>query len=276
LGLLLALAGALEGACASSVVAYPGPRKPAQAVARLHAPDFEIEEVDGYRSTWDAADFEIAPGMHIAQVRVNARRPRGEITSDGSLRVCFLAQAGHTYAIVPRAFATGVKHGVWYPHVADETSNVWAPSQPIGPTETVCALHKAQPILRIGWPVGGGDIHATAMDQRQECFQQVKERVQPHWKPMEEYARRNPTGPDLDLRKWATVLHVQLRADGSLVGVQIAVPSGSTLLDQIAVSAVQAAQPFPAPPAEAVERAGMLTIPMAFEIRTADPLPKEP
>jgi TonB family protein len=73
----------------------------------------------------------------------------------------------------------------------------------------------------------------------------------------------------LDVRKWVTVLHVQLRANGSLMGVQVAVSSGSDLLDQIAVSAVQEAQPFPAPSPDAVERAGMLTIPMAFEILAA-------
>jgi hypothetical protein len=70
-----------------------------------------------------ASDFEIAPGMHVAQVRMAARRPRGEIISHGFLRVCFVAQAGHTYAMVPCAFATGVRHGLWYPQVADETSN---------------------------------------------------------------------------------------------------------------------------------------------------------
>jgi TonB family protein len=275
-GLLIVLVGALEAACASSVVAYPGPRKPAQAVARLHARDFEIEEVDGYRSTWTSPDFEITPGIHMAQVRMSARRSRGEVSSDGSLRVCFIAQAGHTYAVVPRAFATGVGHGLWYPQVADETSNTWAPSQSLKPTETVCDLHKSQPILRIGWPVGIGNIRATAMDEREECFQQVKERVAPHWKPVEEYAQRNPAAPELDTRKWVTVLHVQLRADGSLMGVQVALPSGSDPLDQIAISAVQKAQPFPAPSPEVVKRAGMLTLPMAFEIRPTDPSQKAP
>jgi len=47
------------------------------------------------------------------------------------------------------------------------------------------------------------------------------------------------------------------------------VPSGAPLLDQIAVSAVQQAQPFPAPSRDLVNRTGMLTIPLAFEVMSA-------
>jgi len=68
------------------------------------------------------------------------------------------------------------------------------------------------------------------------------------------------------MRKWATVLHVRLRADGSLADLQIVVPSGAPVLDQIAVSALQQAQPFPPPPADLVKETGVVTVPLAFEI----------
>jgi TonB family protein len=273
---LLALVAALEGACASSVIAYPGPRRPAQDVARLHARDFEIEEVDGYRSGWTSQDFELAPGTHMVLLRLSARRDRGGFWSEDSRRVCFVAEAGHSYAIVLRVLAAGARWVALGHRIADETSNGWVPSPALPPTETSCEHHMAQSSFRIGWPFGTGDIRGTAMAKRQEYFEQLKKRVAARWSPLEEYARRNPSAPDLVTGTWGTGLHIQVKADGSLVGVQIAVPSGSALLDQIAVSAVQAAQPFPAPSPDAFERTGMLTIPMGFEVLAVKPSPKGP
>lgn len=93
LALCLVLGCIFNVACASTLPAYPGPRRPAQTVARLHASDVEIEEVDGYRGGVTTADFEIAPGTHSALVRIMARRKNLEISS-GALRVCFVAEAG--------------------------------------------------------------------------------------------------------------------------------------------------------------------------------------
>jgi TonB family protein len=55
----------------------------------------------------------------------------------------------------------------------------------------------------------------------------------------------------------------------AIMGTQIVVPSGAPLLDQIAVSAVQQAQPFPAPSPDLVKLTGMVTIPLAFEVMAA-------
>jgi TonB family protein len=237
-------------------------------VARLHAPDLEIEEVDGYRAGLTTADFEIAPGAHSALVRMIARRNNMQFSSE-ALRVCFVAEAGHAYAVIPRVAATGVGQGRWLPRISDETVNAWVPSRSIEAEDTACAMQPVAPIFRIGWPVGDGNIVSNAMEQRTECFQQVKARVEAHWHPVEEYGRRNPAAPDLGMRKWVTVLHVQLHADGSLVGTQIVVPSGAPLLDQIAVTAVQQAQPFPAPSPDLFKLTGMITIPLAFEVMAA-------
>lgn len=74
----------------------------------------------------------------------------------------------------------------------------------------------------------------------------------------------------MGLRTWVTVLHVRLHADGSLADTQIVVPSGASLLDQIAVAAVEQDQPFPAPFADLVKEAGVVTIPLAFEVAAAE------
>jgi TonB family protein len=260
-------------ACASALPAYPGPRRPAQTVALLHARDIDIEEVDGYRGGVTTSDFEIAPGTHSALVRIVARREHSAFAS-GSLRVCFVSEAGHTYAVIPRVAATGVGQGLWVPRIADETVNAWVPSKFLNAEATACSLQSMGPVFRIAWPLGLGNIRSNAMAQRTGYFEQVKAHVEPQWRPLEEYARRNPADPDLGMRKWATVLHVQLRADGSLMNVQIAVPSGSPVLDEIAVLAVQQAQPFPAPSPELVKQTGMTTIPLAFEIMSAGKSPE--
>jgi TonB family protein len=242
-------------------------------VARLHARDIEIEEVDGYRGGLTTGDFEIAPGTHSALVRIEARREHAEVSS-GSLRVCFVAEAGHTYAVIPRVAATGVGQGLWRPRIADETVNAWVQTKSLKAEDTTCSPQLMGPVFRIAWPLGNGNIRSNAMKQRTEYFQQVKARVEARWSPVEEYARRSSVNPDLGMRTWATVLHVQLRADGSLMDVRIAVPSGSPLLDEIAVTAVRQAEPFPSPSPDLVKQTGMTTIPLAFEIKGAGKSPK--
>jgi protein TonB len=54
-----------------------------------------------------------------------------------------------------------------------------------------------------------------------------------------------------------------IRADGSVEGLRIAVSSGRSLLDQQAVRAVQAAAPFPPPPAPA-----SITLPVLFTVES--------
>jgi TonB family protein len=270
LALSIALGCAFNSACASTLAAYPGPRRPAAEVARLHAPDMEIEEIDGYQAGLATGEFEVVPGTHSVLVRIVARRKNLRFGSDESLRVCFSSEAGHTYAILPRVRRTAVAgQGTWYPRIADETVNAWVLSQSLAAETTTCALKPERPIFRIAWPVGQGGLGEKALAERAECFQQIKSRVEALWDPVEAYGRRNSASPDLGMRKWATVLHVRLHADGSLVDTQIVVPSGAPLLDQIAVFAVQKAQTFPAPPPNLVKKTGVVTIPLAFEILTS-------
>ena len=156
-------------------------------MARVHAPDMDIEEVDGYRGGWATDGFEVVPGTHAVGVRLLARRDHLQVESVTALRVCFAAEAGHTYAVEPRIIPTVRK---WLPRVADETANAWVPSQPLAADATTCTLEPAAPVFRIAWPIGQGGLVAKAKAQRQACFQQVKARVEAAWNPIEEYGRR--------------------------------------------------------------------------------------
>lgn len=55
-----------------------------------------------------------------------------------------------------------------------------------------------------------------------------------------------------------------IRADGSIEGLKVAASSGRSLLDQQAVRAVQAAAPFPPPPAQA-----SITLPVLFTVESS-------
>jgi hypothetical protein len=78
--------------------------------------------------------------------------------------VCFVAEAGHTYAVIPRVAAVGVGQGLWLPRIADETVNAWVPSKSLKAEETACSLQPMGPVLRIAWPLGNGNIHSLTLD----------------------------------------------------------------------------------------------------------------
>jgi len=90
-------------------------------------------------------------------------------------------------------------------------------------------------------------VHAT-------FFNRVKEQVRSHWKVAEEYQRRDPTGSIYGLQDRLTLVHVQLRPDGSLAKISVTKSSGIDFLDETAVDAFKDAQPFPNPPRQLVGR----------------------
>lgn len=263
LALAVVLASHSVAGCSSPLATYPGPRRPAAKVALLHAPDMEIEAVDGHPAGFATSEFEVAPGAHVVVARIDGRRRNVRVSSDESLRFCFSAEAAHSYKIVPLLL---LRQRSWYARVADETTNGWVPVQSLRPDTTACALEHPRPVFRLAWPIGRGGIGNKARDERAESFHLIKSQVEMVWNPIEEYARRNPGGPDLGMRQWTTVLHLRLHADGSLADVQTVVSSGAPILDEIAVSAVRQAQPYPAPAPDLVQQSGVVTIPLAFEI----------
>lgn len=94
-------------------------------------------------------------------------------------------------------------------------------------------------------------------------FNRVKERVREHWKPAEEYQRRDPTGKIYGSEDRYTLLQVSLKADGSLANVSVAHTCGLDFLDETAVTAFKEAQPFINPPRKLLE-AGKGTISFGF------------
>ena len=79
-------------------------------------------------------------------------------------------------------------------------------------------------------------------------FNRVKEKVRDHWKPADEYQRRDPTGRIYGAEDRYTLLKVSLKADGSLANVSVSHTCGLDFLDDTAVTAFKEAQPFINPP----------------------------
>jgi TonB family protein len=95
-------------------------------------------------------------------------------------------------------------------------------------------------------------------------FNRVKERVRDHWRPAEEYRRRDPTGSIYGQKDRYTLLKVQLKPDGSLANVALENPSGVEFLDDEAIEAFKQAQPFPNPPKQLVESTGLIEFKFGF------------
>jgi TonB family protein len=95
-------------------------------------------------------------------------------------------------------------------------------------------------------------------------FNRVKRGVAEHWRPDIEYRRRDPSGNVYGLRDRVTVLRVSLKPDGSLANVIVEQPCGVDFLDDEAIAAFRAAQPFPNPPRQLVEENGLIQFRFAF------------
>jgi TonB family protein len=95
-------------------------------------------------------------------------------------------------------------------------------------------------------------------------FNRVKEQVRDHWKPVEEYRRRDPSGAIYGAQDRLTQVHVQLRPDGSLAKVSLAQTCGVDFLDETAMEAFKQAQPFPNPPRQLVQASGLIDFDFGF------------
>jgi len=124
--------------------------------------------------------------------------------------------------------------------------------------------------------VGGGSVDKlddaeqgieTALNSRRwkyaSFFNRMKRRVAQNWHPAEVYMRRDPTGRVYGSKDRLTVLKVSLTPTGQLADVVVLEGSGVSFLDDEAVRAFRAAQPFPNPPHALVE-AGTQLITFSF------------
>jgi TonB family protein len=96
-------------------------------------------------------------------------------------------------------------------------------------------------------------------------FNRVKSQVREHWRPVDVYRRRDPTGSIYGNKDRYTLLRVQLKPDGSLANLTLQTPSGVEFLDDEAMEAFKQAQPFPNPPPQLVDGgSGMIDFSFGF------------
>jgi TonB family protein len=125
--------------------------------------------------------------------------------------------------------------------------------------------------------IGGGtqdalndvdDGDETALNSKRwrfsSFFNRVKRQVAEHWHPDEVYRQRDPTGAVYGRHNRYTELRIQLKPDGRLSNVAIALPSGLEFLDDEAIEAFKEAGPFPNPPRQLIEANGLINFGFGF------------
>ena len=96
-------------------------------------------------------------------------------------------------------------------------------------------------------------------------FNRVKHQVQEHWHPDDVYRRRDPTGAIHGRTNRLTIVRVQLNPNGNLANVALESPSGLEFLDDEALQAFRAAQPFPNPPRQLIDQTdGLISFQFGF------------
>jgi len=96
-------------------------------------------------------------------------------------------------------------------------------------------------------------------------FNRVKHQVQEHWHPDDVYRRRDPTGAIHGRTNRLTIVRVQLNPNGNLANVALESPSGLEFLDDEALQAFRAAQPFPNPPRQLIDHTdGLISFQFGF------------
>lgn len=96
-------------------------------------------------------------------------------------------------------------------------------------------------------------------------FNRVRDAIAQHWHPEVIHAARDPYGKVYGNKTRVTRLHIVLAADGSVRRIGIDSPAGIGYLDEEAIRAVRAAQPFTNPPAQLVDpKTGMIEFSFSF------------
>ena len=145
------------------------------------------------------------------------------------------------------------------------------------PLPSLAELRPTDDTLRSAMAGGGGSLDALSdVDDGAETllntkrfryasfFNRVKHAVAQSWHPDDAYRMRDPSGRIYGIKARRTTVRVSLRPDGTLEGARVEKASGVDFLDDEAVSALKAAQPFPNPPQGLVD-AGSKLITFRFE-----------
>ncbi|MCB9556747.1 MAG: TonB family protein [Deltaproteobacteria bacterium] len=85
-------------------------------------------------------------------------------------------------------------------------------------------------------------------------FNRVKRQVAQNWHPDRAYRRRDPRGNVYGFRDRLTVLRVRLTPNGAVKDIHVERASGVGFLDDEALAAFRAAEPFPNPPKALVDK----------------------
>ncbi|HTR49964.1 MAG TPA: TonB family protein [Kofleriaceae bacterium] len=125
--------------------------------------------------------------------------------------------------------------------------------------------------------LGGGNVdHLEEVDNGDETalnakrwvfasfFNRLKRSVAQNWDPASVWRKVDPTGNINGFKTRVTEVRVVLTPNGELSKIVITTPSGVTELDDEAVRAFHAAQPFPNPPKELVGGDGSITFAFSF------------
>jgi TonB family protein len=125
--------------------------------------------------------------------------------------------------------------------------------------------------------LGGGNVdHMEDVDNGDETalnskrwmaagfFNRLKRSVAQNWDPATVWRRIDPTGQVNGFKTRVTEVRVTLNIRGELLKIVVTTPSGVTELDDEAVRAFHAAQPFPNPPKEIAGNDGNITFAFGF------------
>jgi TonB family protein len=132
--------------------------------------------------------------------------------------------------------------------------------------------------------LGGGSVdhledveegETTALNAKQwkyaSFFNRTKRQVSQNWNPNRVVQSEDPRGNVYGVRDRITVLRVTLDATGHLLDVIVANTSGFESLDEEAIRAFRAAEPFPNPPPELVDqRSGRISFQFGFHLDNAE------
>lgn len=145
------------------------------------------------------------------------------------------------------------------------------------PLPSLAELRPTDETLRSAMAGGGGSLDALSdVDDGAETllntkrfryasfFNRVKHAVAQSWHPDDAYRLRDPSGRIYGIKARRTTVRVSLRPDGTLEGARVEKASGVDFLDDEAVNALRAAQPFPNPPQGLVD-GGSKLITFRFE-----------
>ncbi|MBZ0230916.1 MAG: energy transducer TonB [Deltaproteobacteria bacterium] len=147
-----------------------------------------------------------------------------------------------------------------------------------GGTPLVPNLRPSEDVLERA--AGGGNVdflddvsegEETALNSKQwvfaSFFNRMKRRVHQNWDPVSIWHRHDPTGQVYGYKTRITRVRVTLDASGQMTRIVVSSPSGVDLLDEEAVRAFRAAQPFPNPPGGLVDATGNITFEFGFHLQ---------